>query len=76
MKSSERPDWDRGVSGVVHRLNARLKPYLGPADLGDPLEPPAPVPPHGGVCPLCGGPMDEHVIDRSGFRTQLLCPVR
>ena len=25
-------------------------------------------------CPLCGAPMTEHDIDRSGERTQLRCP--
>ncbi|QAY74842.1 hypothetical protein ET445_03360 [Agromyces protaetiae] len=62
----------------MDRLNAKLLPYIGPPPLGPYDEPvvdadhPAPVP----TCPLCGEPMPDHVIDRSGPRTQLHCPSR
>ena len=61
------PWWDR--------LNARLYPYLGPAQLGpfgeEPLPPTGPKP-----CPLCGHAMEAHTIERSGgnVATRLHCP--
>jgi hypothetical protein len=68
---------DRGGLRWSDRLNARLFPWLGPPPLGpfdqDPL-PPTDVK----ACPLCGAPMGEHVIERSGgnVATRLLCPAR
>jgi transposase len=62
------------VSGFINGLNRSLRPFMGPAQLGDPNEPLAPPPPRGGLCPLCGTPMDEHVLDRSGPRTFMSCP--
>jgi len=62
----------RGYAGFIERLNARLMPYLGPPPLGPYDEEPVPTRP--AACPLCGAPMSEHVIDRSGERTQLHCP--
>jgi len=61
-----------GYAGFIERLNARLLPYLGPPPLGPYNEEPAPARP--AACPLCGAPMSEHDIDRSGERTQLHCP--
>jgi hypothetical protein len=59
---------------AVERMNARLRPYIGGAQLGIRDEAPVVAPTHGGACPLCGRPMDEHVVDRSGPRTMLHCP--
>ena len=59
---------------AVERMNARLRPYIGGAQLGIRDEAPVVAPAHGGACPLCGRPMDEHVVDRSGPRTMLHCP--
>jgi len=59
----------------IERLNRRLRPYLGGSQLGPPNEPALVAPEHGGACPLCALPMDEHVVDRSGTRTMLHCPV-
>jgi hypothetical protein len=66
------PTGNRGYAGFIERLNARLLPYLGPPPLGPYNEEPAPARP--AACPLCGAPMSEHDIDRSGERTQLHCP--
>jgi len=59
------------------RLNRALYPYMGPADLGSPDEPPPPSS-VGKPCPLCGASMLEHSIERAGdwsTATRLHCPV-
>jgi hypothetical protein len=66
------PSGQRGYAGFIDRLNARLLPYIGPPPLGPYDEEPVPAKPP--ACPLCGAPMSEHHIDRSGERTQLHCP--
>ena len=53
-------------------MNARLLPWIGPPPLGPYDEEPVPAGP--AACPLCGAPMSQHDIDRSGERTQLHCP--
>lgn len=61
------PWWDR--------LNGMLMPYIGPPELGPYGQaPPAPTGPK--PCPVCGAPMDEHEIERSGGNTptRLHCP--
>jgi hypothetical protein len=63
--------------GVGNWLNARLFPYLGPPPLGPIDRESAESKAERaltGACPLCGRPMSEHEIDRSGERTQLYCP--
>jgi hypothetical protein len=74
VESADRagPRGQRGYAGFIDRLNARLLPYIGPPPLGPYDEAPAPAKPP--ACPLCGAPMSEHDIDRSGERTQLHCP--
>jgi hypothetical protein len=62
------------ISGFVGGLNRSLLPIMGPAQLGDPNEPLVVPPPHGGSCPLCGLPMDEHILERSQRDTYLICP--
>ena len=62
----------RGYAGFIERMNARLLPWIGPPPLGPYDEEPVPVRPP--ECPLCGAPMSQHDIDRSGERTQLHCP--
>lgn len=59
---------------LVSRVNARLRPFIGGAQLGPAGEAPLARPVEGGACPLCDGPMDAHVVDRSGTRTMLHCP--
>jgi hypothetical protein len=71
--SKKHPPGSR-VSGFVDGLNRSLLPIMGPAQLGDPNEPIVVPPPHGGVCPLCGLHMDEHIVDRSRRDTYLICP--
>ena len=59
------------------RLNRALYPYMGPAQLGSPDEPPRPSS-VGKPCPLCGMSMTEHTIERAGdwnTATRLHCPV-
>ncbi len=63
-----------GVIGLVDGLNRRLLPLMGPAQLGDANEPLVAPLAHGGPCPLCGLPMDEHVLERSPHDTYLICP--
>jgi hypothetical protein len=56
-------------------LNSRLLPFIGPPPLG-PYDDEVPVAERPVArCPLCGAPMTEHAIDRSGERTQLRCPL-
>ena len=63
------------VGYLVNRLNARLRPFIGGAQLGPANEAPLEPPVQGGACPLCGRAMDVHVVDRSFVRTMLHCPV-
>ncbi|XAO67850.1 hypothetical protein AAYO93_16470 [Diaminobutyricibacter sp. McL0608] len=58
--------------GFFNKLNRVLFPWLGPPPLGPYDEPPAPSAPP--PCPLCGKPMADHDIDRTGIKTQLYCP--
>jgi hypothetical protein len=59
--------------GFTNWLNATLFPWIGPPPLGPYDQEPLP-PSSGSACPLCGAPMSEHVVDRSGPRTMLHCP--
>jgi hypothetical protein len=62
------------------RLNNLLLPRIGPPPLGPYNE--APLPPTGPKpCPICGNPMDEHIVERSPVgdartATRLRCPAR
>ena len=65
-----------GKRGFFNRLNRVVYTFTGPAQVGigrpeAPYEPPADP-----RCPICGEPMDQHRVDRSGERTQLYCPTR
>jgi len=63
-----------GKPGFFNRLNRITYGYAGPAQVGiGRVEAPY-VPPADPRCPLCGQPMDQHDIDRSGERTQMHCP--
>lgn len=61
------------LAGLFDKLNRKLVPYIGPPPLGPYNETPLPAPATK-LCPLCGTPMADHEIDRSGERTQLYCP--
>jgi hypothetical protein len=62
-----------GYVGFIDWLNRILLPVLGPPPVG----------PYNAVvtrvgeamCPVCGKPMSDHVIDRSSQETMLNCPV-
>lgn len=71
---SEYPGQGTPFGDFIERVNRRLRPYLNGAQLGPPDEAPLIPPARGGSCPVCGRPMDEHTLDRSGERTQLYCP--
>ncbi|TFD95145.1 hypothetical protein E3T61_00460 [Cryobacterium lactosi] len=63
------------AGGFTAWLNGRLLPFIGPPPLG-PYDDEVPVQERPVArCPLCGEPMTEHDIDRSGERTQLRCPL-
>jgi len=62
------------AGGLTNWVNAKLRPYIGPPPLGPYDEPPLP-PVAAAACPMCGNPMAQHDIDRSGARTQVHCPV-
>jgi hypothetical protein len=62
------------VSGLVDGLNRHLLPIMGPAQLGDPNEPLVHPLAHGGACPLCHLPMDDHILERTPRDTYLICP--
>jgi hypothetical protein len=62
----------KAVGRWVDKLNRKLLPVLGPPPLG-PYDEEKPRQ-TAAICPLCGNPMSEHEIDRSGIRTQLYCP--
>lgn len=64
-----------GKPGFFNRLNRIAYMFTGPAQvgIGRPEEPY--VPPSDPRCPLCGQPMNEHRVDRSGERTRVHCPV-
>ncbi|UCR88100.1 hypothetical protein [Mycetocola spongiae] len=67
------PGGIKAAGGFTNWLNGKLRPYIGPPPLGpfneEPLPPTAQAP-----CPICGNVMSEHIVDRSGERTQLHCP--
>ena len=66
--------WD-GQPGFWAALNRLVYQIEGPAQLGDPDEPPY-VPPADPRCPICAAPMGEHRVDRGGpgKPTRLTCP--
>lgn len=63
-----------GLSEIVERLNAKLRPYIGAPPLGPYNE--APLPPsRTQACPICGVAMSEHEIERrEGRPTKVHCP--
>jgi hypothetical protein len=63
--------------GWAKRMDKGLFPYMGPAALGagrpeEPYRRPENPP-----CPVCGKPMNDHVIERTANQTtatRLICP--
>jgi hypothetical protein len=75
MTAKKRRPTIKEAGGITAWLNGRLLPFLGPPPLG-PYDDEVPVAERPVArCPLCGAPMTEHDIDRSGERTQLRCPL-
>jgi len=64
------------LTRLGHRIYRGLLKVFGPAQLGQPGEPPPdpmrPVPDP--ACSLCGRPTSEHVIVREGDRSHMRCP--
>ncbi|WP_175494096.1 hypothetical protein [Herbiconiux ginsengi] len=65
--------WE-GKRGLFNNINRIVYSYAGPAQVGIGRAEAPYVPPADPRCPLCGRPMAQHEIDRSGERTQLHCP--
>jgi hypothetical protein len=63
----------REAGGWYQYLNTRLIRVAGPASVGPYETTPEPVR-TGRPCPLCGHPMAEHSVDRSGPKPLLHCP--
>lgn len=63
-----------GKPGFFNNLNRIVYTFAGPAQVGIGRAESGYVPPADPRCPLCSQPMGEHLIDRSGVRTQLHCP--
>lgn len=81
-RRSDRPLADRPAASRVARGNGQdsrthraLLALMGPAQLGDPNEPPARAPlPDGTACRGCGRPWSEHRIVRDVFSPYSICP--
>jgi len=76
-KSSVPSPWD-GVPGFWAAWNRFFFFFEGSAQVGIVGEERPQLAPEEQRCPLCGGPMTEHRLDRSGpgGRTILHCPPR
>ena len=77
MPANKEPSDERGLVGVIARLNRRLLPWIGPPPLGpyDTVTPTEVAESRArSVCPICGALMSLHEIDRSGERTQMRHP--
>jgi hypothetical protein len=57
-------------------VNTNLIRFAGPASVGpyEKTPPPSAAERAERSCPLCGAPMSEHEIDRSGVKTLVHCP--
>lgn len=75
MTAKKRKPTIREAGGFIAWLNGRLLPVIGPPPLG-PYDDEVPALQRPVArCPLCGAPMTERDIDRSGERTMLRCPL-
>jgi len=61
------------AGGWYQYLNKKLIRLAGPASVGPYDTEPEPTRTERS-CPLCGSPMSEHTIDRSGVKPLLFCP--
>jgi hypothetical protein len=54
-------------------VNTKLMQVIGPPPVG-PYDETVEKPTSEAPCPLCGAPMSQHIIDRSGRDAELVCP--
>lgn len=79
QQSGEQQGHKGGGTGHEHRhgvgrwVNGKLMQVIGPPPVG-PYGEAVESPNSAAACPLCGAPMSEHTIDRSGRDAQLVCP--
>jgi hypothetical protein len=59
---------------MLARMYSALFRVLGPAQLGDPDEPPPPPLPVAAPCPRCHRPIAEHRFIETPQRKRLRCP--
>ncbi|RNE66583.1 hypothetical protein [Cryobacterium tepidiphilum] len=59
--------------GVGTWVNTKLMQVIGPPPVG-PYDENVVMPDSEAPCPLCGAPMSQHVIDRTGRDAELVCP--
>ncbi|MFC9984241.1 hypothetical protein ACFU0W_00650 [Microbacterium keratanolyticum] len=66
----------REAGGLYNWLNRTLIRWAGPASVGpyEATPPPSASERAQRACPLCGHPMTEHMIDRSGPKPLMHCP--
>ena len=66
----------REAGGLYAWLNTQLIRLAGPASVGpyEPTLPPSAEERAERACPLCGSPMNQHRIDRSGPKPLMHCP--
>ncbi|WP_307297720.1 hypothetical protein [Microbacterium natoriense] len=66
----------REAGGFYSWFNANLVRLAGPASVGpyEKTPPPSNEERAERACPLCGAPMTQHEIDRSGPKTLVHCP--
>ena len=66
----------REAGGLYAWFNTNLIRLAGPASVGpyEPTPPPSAAERARRACPLCGAPMTEHEIDRSGAKPLMHCP--
>lgn len=66
----------REAGGLYRWFNKNLIRLAGPAAVGpyEAAPPPTAAQRAERACPLCGHPMTEHVIDRSGPKPLMHCP--
>ncbi len=66
----------REAGGLYAWINTNLIRFAGPASVGpyEKTPPPSAAERAERACPLCGAPMTQHEIDRSGPKPLMHCP--
>ena len=76
-RTRREPSDERGLVGLIARLNRRLLPWIGPPPLGPYTEVPeaeALAEKSQAICPICRELMSLHEVDRSGEWTMIYHP--